>query len=129
MGDTIKAREDGVVRREWSRGYFARNCTSFRHNTLKPAIHPLLSDSVPTSQGTRRTTSFLLLFRKVKSFYSENIREYINTMGDRGGRVVKVLCYKSEGHWVDPSWCHWNFSLTYNPSNRTPTEMSTRSIS
>jgi len=28
--------------------------------------------------------------------------------GDRG----KVLCYKSEGRWFDPSWCHWNFSLT-----------------
>ena len=26
--------------------------------------------------------------------------------------VVKVLCYESEGHWFDPSWCHWNFSLT-----------------
>ena len=30
----------------------------------------------------------------------------------RGSTVVKVLCYKSEGHWFDPSWCHWNFSLT-----------------
>jgi len=57
--------------------------------------------------------------------------------GDRGGTVVKVLCYKSEGRWFVPSWCHWNFSLTYNPSDRTIalestqplTEMSTRSIS
>jgi len=32
--------------------------------------------------------------------------------GDRGGTVVKVLCYKSEGRWLDPNWCHWNFSLT-----------------
>ena len=23
-----------------------------------------------------------------------------------------VLCYKSEGRWFDPSWLHWNFSLT-----------------
>jgi len=23
-----------------------------------------------------------------------------------------VLCYKSEGRWFDPSWCHWYFSLT-----------------
>jgi hypothetical protein len=51
--------------------------------------------------------------------------------------VVKVLCYKSEGRWFDPSWCHWNFSLTKNPSDRTMalgstqplTEMSTRNIS
>ena len=32
--------------------------------------------------------------------------------GDRGGTVVKVLCYKSEGSWFDPRWFHWNFSLT-----------------
>ena len=32
--------------------------------------------------------------------------------GDRGGTLVKVLCYKSEGRWFDPRWCHWNFSLT-----------------
>ena len=26
--------------------------------------------------------------------------------------MVKVLCYKSEGRWFDPSWCYCNFSLT-----------------
>jgi len=31
---------------------------------------------------------------------------------DHGSTEVKVLCYKSEGHWFDPSWCRWNFSLT-----------------
>ena len=29
--------------------------------------------------------------------------------GDRGNTVVKVLCYKSEGPWFDPSWCHLIF--------------------
>jgi len=24
---------------------------------------------------------------------------------DHGSTVVKVLCYKSEGCWFDPSWC------------------------
>jgi len=51
--------------------------------------------------------------------------------------MVKVLCYKSGGRWFDPSWCHRNFSLTQNPSDRTMvlgstqplTEKSTRSIS
>ena len=33
-------------------------------------------------------------------------------LNDRGGTVVKVLHYKSEGRWLDPSWCHWNFSST-----------------
>ena len=52
-------------------------------------------------------------------------------IGDRGSTVVKVLCYKSEGRWFDPSWCYWNSSLTKNPSDRTmvlgptQTEMST----
>jgi len=23
--------------------------------------------------------------------------------------VVKVLCYKPEGRWFDPSWCQWIF--------------------
>ena len=32
--------------------------------------------------------------------------------GNRGGTVVKALCYKSEGRCFDPSWCHWNFPLT-----------------
>jgi len=39
-------------------------------------------------------------------------------MGDSGSTVVEVLCYKSEGRWLDPSWCHWNFSsfrLHYGP--------------
>jgi hypothetical protein len=31
--------------------------------------------------------------------------------GDRGSTVVKVLCYKSEGHWFDPSWCHWKYFI------------------
>ena len=25
---------------------------------------------------------------------------------------LKVLCYKSERRWFDPSWCQWDFSLT-----------------
>jgi len=32
--------------------------------------------------------------------------------GNRGGTVVKVLCYKSEGRWFDSRWRHWNFLLT-----------------
>ena len=51
--------------------------------------------------------------------------------GDRGSTVVKVLCYKLEGRWFDPSWC------PSDPSDRTValgstqplTEMSARSIS
>ena len=42
----------------------------------------------------------------------EILPRYIHTYGDRGSTVVKVLYYKTEGSWFDPSWCTWNFSLT-----------------
>jgi len=35
----------------------------------------------------------------------------IVVLWDRGGTVVKVLCYKSEGRWFDSRWCNRNFSL------------------
>ena len=39
-------------------------------------------------------------------------KKTLEKFGDRGGTVVKVLCYKSEGRWYDSRWCHSNFSLT-----------------
>jgi hypothetical protein len=40
-------------------------------------------------------------------------REYISYLWTAdGGKLVKVLCYKSEGRWFDSRWCHWHFSLT-----------------
>jgi len=42
---------------------------------------------------------------------SQNYARHINT-GGTVVAVVKVLCYKSECRWFDPSWCHWSFSLT-----------------
>jgi len=32
-----------------------------------------------------------------------------HTAGDCGSKVVKVLCFNSEGCWFDPSWCQWIF--------------------
>ena len=29
---------------------------------------------------------------------------------DSGSTVVKLLCYKSEGRWFEPSWCQWIFN-------------------
>ena len=40
---------------------------------------------------------------------------FVFCIGDHGGTVVKVLCYRSECRWFDPRWCHWNFSLTILP--------------
>ena len=36
-------------------------------------------------------------------------RSHLAFPGDCGSTVVKVLCYKSEDHWFDPSWCQWIF--------------------
>jgi hypothetical protein len=40
------------------------------------------------------------------------IEEGYSILGDRGSKVVKVLCYKSEGRCFDSRWCHWIFPLT-----------------
>jgi len=54
-----------------------------------------------------QTTHTSLKF--ITNFFSLYIYIYIYIyIWDRGGTVVKVLCYKSEGHWFHPSWCHWH---------------------
>jgi len=44
-------------------------------------------------------------FRILSDFLVTNPR----LIGDRGSTVVKVLCYKSEGRWLDPSLGQWIF--------------------
>ena len=69
--------------------------------------------------------------------WSALICAYWSYSEDRGSSVVKVLCYKSEGDWFDPSRCQWIFHWHKNPCDRTMalgstqplTEMSTRRIS
>ena len=48
----------------------------------------------------------------VRSMHIYILYLVFNVIGDHSGTVVKVLCYKLEGHWFNPGWCHWNFSLT-----------------
>jgi len=75
------------------------------------------------ARSSIRNASEQLVFRKLRSSCiptNKNLTEL--KFGDRNGSngvtwdrsstVVKVLCYKSEGRWFDPGWCHWNFSLT-----------------
>ena len=45
--------------------------------------------------------------KALHTIYSNNTS--IVSSGDRGSTVVKLPCYKSEGCWFDPSWCHWIF--------------------
>ena len=35
--------------------------------------------------------------------------DILHDTGDRGSTVVNVLCHKSEGRWLDPSWYQWIF--------------------
>ena len=53
-----------------------------------------------------------LNYRTTKAWNFAYWQSYFMEIGDRGGTVVKVPCYKSEGCWFDPSWCHWYFLLT-----------------
>jgi len=47
---------------------------------------------------------------KHAKFYSKNkFEKLVHLVRDRGSKVVKVLCYKSEGRCLDPSWCQWIF--------------------
>jgi len=64
-----------------------------------------LRGDLPVINGlSRGTVSFEV---KVNIMYDSS-----SYRGDRGGTMVKLLFYKSEGRWFEPSWCHWNFSLT-----------------
>ena len=53
---------------------------------------------------------------------------HIHVTGDRGGTVIKVLCYKFEGRWFASRWWRLNFSLTLG-STQPLTEMSIRRFS
>ena len=57
--------------------------------------------TTPFKKSLKHTSALLKIY-----FVMFNIH-----FGDRGGTVVKVLCYKSEGRWFDSRWCNWNFSL------------------
>jgi hypothetical protein len=38
-----------------------------------------------------------------KRIFLKTILKFTLKLGDRGSTVFKVLCYKSEGRWFDPS--------------------------
>jgi len=46
----------------------------------------------------------------IKIYFTRSI-SMLHTIlsGGRVSTVVKVLCYKSDGRWLDPSWCQWIF--------------------
>jgi len=64
---------------------------------------------VQTKFGANQPLRLNLQGNSWLSFPQEINTNFINTLGDRGSTVVKVLCYKSEGRWFDCSWCQWIF--------------------
>ena len=48
-------------------------------------------------------------FLTPSTFFNHNISSVTVRSEHRGSTVIKVLCYKSEGRWFDPTWCHWIF--------------------
>jgi len=80
--------------------HLQRECPSFSssvfYSTHKQSIpHPVsLSSYKPVCNAALETALFNYLI-------------HILPNEDRGSTVVKVLCYKSESRWFDPSWCQW----------------------
>ena len=75
-------------------------------------------DHQPTSSAEVKERVGLYLYFPLRAFVVSSAVNFICDfniftgtlpLGDRGSTVVKVLCYKSEGRWFDPSWCQWNF--------------------
>ena len=55
-------------------------------------------------------TNYIIIYVCNNVVINNNCRPLKDLRG-RGNTVVKVLCYKSEGRWFDPRWCHWNFFI------------------
>ena len=66
-------------------------------------IEEILSGSLPLIIQPKKTPSRKIL---ANTILLQKLLVY-TYKGDRGSTVVKVLCYKSEGRWFDPSWCQW----------------------
>jgi hypothetical protein len=58
-----------------------------------------LSNTIPGIMTTAPDSSPICRHRN----FSNSLRQL---SWNRGSTVVKVLRYKSEGHWFDPRWCH-----------------------
>ena len=85
-----------------------------------PPIYARVFQVVSFSRGLPAEARYAPLLCPIRATCSAHLLDLITRIlsgvkyrhGDRGGTVVKVLRYKSEGRWFDSRWCHWNFSLT-----------------
>jgi hypothetical protein len=79
--------------------------TSFQRRLVKTTFGESLMGSYVTSERTVKASQWIFVM-------PIGLANCNPQLGDRGGPVIKVLCYKSEFCWFDSRWCHWNFSLT-----------------
>ena len=98
----------------WWAGAPAFTQTAYLLKLVIPTTNALPPWRLNVETKTKRTlhSSRRLSFNELTNAKNLVLHSSNFASGDRGSAVVKVLCYKSEGHWFDPSWCHWNFSLT-----------------
>jgi len=102
--------------------FFTDSGVDFKHR--KQTVHYTTGVSLNAEQGIRPLDSMREFCEcgsnsrpsHPTSLFFSMVQEHY---GDQGDTVLKVLCCKLEGRWFGPSWCHWNFSLTWNPSDRT----------
>ena len=84
-------------------------CVNKGYVGLKYYLLRSVDIALPLGRSTFVIRSVLLavtLVRINKPLFKKN---KCDIYGDRGSTVVKVLGYKSESRWFDPSWCHWIF--------------------
>ena len=77
-------------------------------NTM-PGAHSYVQHSVDSASTVRVFAEILEYEVRIRDMAA---RRGLTKLPSYSGTLVRVLCYKSEGRGFDPSWCHWNFSLT-----------------
>jgi hypothetical protein len=70
-----------------------------------------LEDTAHTNVDYKEFITIIINNNKYGQVVKYNMIFYAK-IEDRGGTVVKVLCYKSGGRCFDCRWCQWNVSLT-----------------
>ena len=81
-------------------------CRGFNLLKITEVIDTKMLGLVSRKVGSIHISNVVIYFLQK---YSLQISAPYWTYGDRGSTVVKILCYKSEGRWFDPSWCQLIF--------------------
>ena len=80
------------------------NKTAVQDYLILEAWTDIVSQKVGNYQSTLRNITEERRPHVQQMVYTFKTRPF--KFGNRGGTAVKVLCYKTEGRWFDPSWYH-----------------------